>query len=118
MELRNSDEKPSPISIRKVSTEPGCWCELCEALMLVDGLGDLAVFPCGDDKRPLMKAWPTAAQRIDPQPHWPLVGVPTGDANGFSVVDVDLEGLGWFDAQHLSLTRMHRTRSGGLHLLL
>ena len=86
--------------------------------MLVDGLGDLACFPCGDDKRPLVKAWPTAAQRIDPQPHWPLVGVPTGDVNGFSVIDIDLEGLGWFDAQHLPITRMHQSRSGGFHLLL
>jgi hypothetical protein len=86
--------------------------------MFVEGLGDLPCFPCNEDKRPLVKAWPTAATKVEPQPHWPLVGVPTGDASGFSVVDVDLEGLGWFDQQHLPLTRLHHTRSGGLHLLL
>jgi hypothetical protein len=85
--------------------------------MLVEGFGDLPCFPCNEDKRPLMKAWQNAL-RIDPQPHWPLTGVPTGEASGISVVDVDLEGLAWFDAQHLPMTRMHRTRSGGLHLLL
>jgi hypothetical protein len=47
-----------------------------------------------------------------------LVGMPTGEPSGIAVLDVDdLEGLAWFDAQHLPLTRLHQTRSGGLHLL-
>jgi hypothetical protein len=43
--------------------------------------------------------------------------MPTGEASGISVLDVDADGLAWFDAQQLPLTRMHQTRSGGLHLL-
>jgi hypothetical protein len=70
-----------------------------------------------EGNRPISKLLKSIPQR-------PLVhNVPhaiqaSGDANGFSVVDVDLEGLDWFDQQHLPLTRLHRTRSGGLHLLL
>ena len=50
--------------------------------MIVLGLGDLAVFPCNADKRPLVKAWKTAAKRIEPPSSWPLVGVPTGEFDG------------------------------------
>jgi hypothetical protein len=50
-----------------------------------------------------------------------LVGVPTGQASGFSVLDVD-KGKGggeWWAANkgRLPATRMHRTRSGGIHCL-
>ena len=85
--------------------------------MIVPGLGDLAVFPCNADKRPLVKAWKTAAKRIEPPSSWPLVGVPTGELAGFDVLDVDVEGLSWFDTQSLPLTRMHQSQSGGFHLL-
>jgi hypothetical protein len=85
--------------------------------MIVLGLGDLAVFPCNADKRPLVKAWKTAAKRIEPPSSWPLVGVPTGEMAGFDVLDVDVEGLSWFDSQSLPLTRMHQSQSGGFHLL-
>ena len=44
--------------------------------MIFPGLGDLAVFPCNADKRPLVKAWKTAAKRIEPPSSWPLMGVP------------------------------------------
>jgi hypothetical protein len=83
--------------------------------MKVEGIGDLAIFPCRLDKKPLVKAWPTAAKPIEPPDHWPLVGVPTGRL--FSVLDIDIVGLPWFDAQCLPLTRTHQTKSGGLHLL-
>jgi hypothetical protein len=43
--------------------------------------------------------------------------MPTGEPSGISVLDVDADGLAWFDAEQLPLTRMHQTRSGGLHLL-
>src|SRR6516162_4654713 len=85
--------------------------------MKIDGLGDLPIFPCRADKRPLVKAWPSAARHIEPPNHWLLVGMPTGSVSGISVLDIDADGLTWFDAQHLPLTRMHQTRSGGLHLL-
>ena len=83
--------------------------------MNVSGLGNLPCFPCASDKRPLIKAWPTAAERIEPKPSWPLVGVPTGIT--FSVLDIDLDGLSWLASATLPPTRTHVTRSGGRHLL-
>jgi Bifunctional DNA primase/polymerase, N-terminal len=53
---------------------------------------------------------------------WPgeLIGVPTGEASGFDVLDVDPRngGRDWYDANRAKLpeTRVHRTLSGGLHL--
>jgi hypothetical protein len=51
----------------------------------------------------------------------PLVGVPAGEVSGLDVLDIDTRqgGSAWF-AKHrdrLPATRVHRTRSGGLHLL-
>jgi hypothetical protein len=50
-----------------------------------------------------------------------LVGVPTGPASGLAVLDVDLSkgGATWWDANRARLpaTRLHETRSGGLHVL-
>jgi hypothetical protein len=83
--------------------------------MIVPDLGNLPVFPCAYYKRPLIKAWPTAAERIEPKPSWPLVGVPTGIT--FSVLDIDLDGLSWLASATLPPTRTHITRSGGRHLL-
>lgn len=83
--------------------------------MIVRGLGNLPCFPCASDKRPLVKAWPTAAERTEPKPSWPLVGVPTGIT--FSVLDIDLDGLSWLASATLPPTRTHITRSGGRHLL-
>ena len=40
--------------------------------MMVPGLADLPVFPCNAEKHPLVKAWKTAAKRIEPPDHWPL----------------------------------------------
>ena len=52
----------------------------------------------------------------------PLIGVPTGAVSGIDVLDIDAkhpEARGWWAANRtrLPLTRVHRTRSGGLHLL-
>jgi hypothetical protein len=51
----------------------------------------------------------------------PLVGIPTGEISGLDILDIDPRhgGERWF-AEHknrLPPTRVHRTRSGGLHLL-
>lgn len=50
-----------------------------------------------------------------------LIGVPTGPASGLAVLDVDGRngGRDWWLANktRLSTTRLHRTRSGGLHVL-
>jgi Bifunctional DNA primase/polymerase, N-terminal len=87
----------------------------------------LPVFPCGDNKQPRIpggfKSASTDADRIRAWWHcWPgaLIGVPTGIK--FIVIDLDLqhaEARQWLDANRhrLPVTRTHRTRSGGLHLL-
>jgi hypothetical protein len=48
-----------------------------------------------------------------------LAGVPTGEASGIDVLDVDPAGAGWYDRHFsaLPLTQAHATRRDGLHLL-
>jgi hypothetical protein len=51
-----------------------------------------------------------------------LIGVPTGAINGFDVLDIDSKhhaAREWWaeNRKRISATRVHRTRSGGLHLL-
>jgi Bifunctional DNA primase/polymerase, N-terminal len=85
-------------------------------------------FPCNDLKRPTCPngfkdaAIPTHGL----SPLWlrcpgVLVGVPTGSASGLAVLDVDIAkgGDGWWSANRgrLPSTRMHETRSAGLHVL-
>jgi hypothetical protein len=77
--------------------------------MIVPGLGNLPIFPCKSDKRPLLRDWPNRAERIEPKPSWPLVGVLTGVT--FDVIDIDPLGLPWLDAnRHLLQTRAHKTK--------
>jgi Bifunctional DNA primase/polymerase, N-terminal len=85
------------------------------------------VFPCDEDKRPLVasgfKAASTDADVIRTRwQRWPdaLIGVPAGIR--FVVIDLDLqhaEAQQWLDTNShlLPPTRTHRTRSGGLHVL-
>jgi hypothetical protein len=85
------------------------------------------VFPCDDDKRPVVtkgfKAASTDADVIRTWwQRWPdaLIGAPTGIR--FVVIDLDLqheEAQQWLDtnAHLLPPTRTHGTRSSGLHLL-
>jgi hypothetical protein len=74
--------------------------------MIVPGLGNLPCFACASDKRPLIRDWPNRAERIEPKPWWPLVGVLTGIA--FDVIDL---GLPWLEAnRHLLQTRAHKTK--------
>jgi hypothetical protein len=51
----------------------------------------------------------------------PLIGTPTGAANGFDALDIDPRNGGdaWYAAHRDTLpnTRIHETRSGGLHIL-
>jgi hypothetical protein len=81
-------------------------------------LAALLRFPCDRDKHPLITAWQKNAGRRD-HSRWPLVGVPTGAVNGFDVLDVDLEALGWHDQNRdrFPFTQVHTTRSGGWHFL-
>jgi Primase C terminal 2 (PriCT-2)/Bifunctional DNA primase/polymerase, N-terminal len=78
-------------------------------------LATLPRFPCKRDKTPLTSRGFYDARPDADDSSWPLVGIPTGSVTGFDCLDVDLKGLPWFDAQHLPLTRMHETRSGGIH---
>jgi hypothetical protein len=88
------------------------------------------VFPCGTNKRPITDHglydattdMATVAEMFR-RPGSALIGVPTGEASGFFVVDLDVKegvsGLEWLaENQHrIPRTRTHRTRSGGQHLL-
>ena len=99
---------------------------LAAALALVDQ--GLPCFPCAPTKCPATpsgfkdaistREGLTELWRLYPGS---LVGVPTGEASGLSVLDVDPRNGGgkWFAANRSSLpvTRVHRTRSGGVHLL-
>lgn len=89
------------------------------------------VFPCGPDKRPLVKTGFHAATQDEKQirhwwRQWPeaLVGVPTGQSTGLVVVDYDpdkaTQATHQWIADHTNLlcsTRSHKTGRGGLHYL-
>jgi Bifunctional DNA primase/polymerase, N-terminal len=87
-------------------------------------------FPCLDNKKP---ACPNGFKDATADPErlrelWRkhpglLVGVPTGDASGLFVIDVDSgrhdEANDWLESvsSHLPETRWHATKSGGWHIL-
>jgi hypothetical protein len=87
-------------------------------------------FPCLPDKRPacphgFKDATKDSEQLKQLWQRYPgtLVGVPTGEPTGLFVLDIDSakhpEADEWLErhAPYLPETRIHRTRSGGLHLL-
>jgi hypothetical protein len=86
-------------------------------------------FPCAGNKRPTSprgffdaSADPVALRELWSKCPGPLVGVRTGKASGIDVLDLDrkhCEAAEWWMTHRDSLpvTRVHRTRSGGLHLL-
>lgn len=85
------------------------------------------VFPCRPDKKPacphgfLDAASDPAAIRLLFNGSGTLIGVPTGEASGFDVLDVDPRhgGHEWEEAnrERLPETRIHQTMSGGRHWL-
>jgi hypothetical protein len=96
----------------------------------------LPVFPClskpgtSEDKNPIVPRGfhaasndPATIGRMFANPAAGLIGVPTGAASGFIIVDVDTKpgksGARWLEANshRLPQTRTHRTQSGGLHLV-
>jgi Bifunctional DNA primase/polymerase, N-terminal len=100
---------------------------LDQALVLAKA--GLPVFPCTEEKRPTLaggfkNASKDAAVVRDlwQRGPGPLIGVPTGEASGLFVIDLDTsrhpEATDWLDrnAQYLPETRQHRTKSGGFHL--
>jgi len=86
------------------------------------------VFPCGPEKRPTCPHGfkdavlnPAGVRSLWNSYPGPLIGVPTGAASGLDVLDIDPRHGGhlwWLANRHLiPATRMHRTRSEGLHVL-
>lgn len=84
----------------------------------------LPTFPCYRNKRPAtengFKDATTDPERIAAL--WGcrsglLVAVPTGEASGIAVLDIDEAGLRWPGLAELQPTRSHVTRSGGRHLI-
>ena len=98
------------------------------AALMAAGRLDVPSFPCLADKKP---ACPTGFKAATlPEAGlatlWArhpgeLVGVPCGPASGLAVLDLDKDkgGGDWWSSNkaRLPATRMHRTRSGGLHVL-
>jgi Bifunctional DNA primase/polymerase, N-terminal len=85
-------------------------------------------FPCNEIKRPTTKngfkdaALPAhGLATLWLRSPGELIGVPCGEASGFAVLDVDVGKGGdvWWSAnkERLPQTRLHETRSGGLHVL-
>jgi len=85
------------------------------------------VFPCRADKKPATPHGfkdavldPDAVTALWRRYPGPLIGVPTGEASGLDVLDIDPRHGGhkwWFAHSHLiPATRMHRTGGGGLHV--
>ena len=115
----------TPLS-RPSTDRPGAFAALLQALAVIDQ--GLACFPCCADKRPTTPHGykDATCDRVVVQELWKrhpghLIGVATGEISGLDVLDIDPRHGGdvWF-AEHkhrLPSTRVHRTRSGGLHLL-
>ncbi len=86
----------------------------------------IPVFPCRPDKRPYTEhGFKDATTNLDTIEEWwrrwpdALIGVPTGKASGLFVLDVDPDGLAWYQehAAELCAGRIHQTRRKGYHLL-
>jgi hypothetical protein len=88
----------------------------------------LPVFPCASDKRPIIEGGfkaatrdPSLVERLFSKAGAALIGVPTGEASGLVVVDIDPRHGGdqWLveNEDALPATRTHGTPGGGLHLV-
>ena len=91
------------------------------------------VFPCAPNKAPAISKKeggqgfhdasrdPATIARLFGHRNAALIGVPTGPASGFDVLDLDYRhgaaDWEWRNRHRLPETRAHRTRSGGRHLL-
>ena len=89
---------------------------------------DYPVFPCNAKKVPVCQGGFKAATQ-DPDeieqmfsvPNAALIGIPTGEASGVSVIDIDVrdgkQGKEWVEknAELLGLTKVAETQSGGWH---
>jgi len=86
------------------------------------------VFPCDAKKRPVCEGGfkaatqdPTEVERLFSVPNAALIGMPTGEASGVSVIDIDIrdnkDGKQWKEDNQALLgnTRIAQTLSGGWH---
>jgi hypothetical protein len=93
-------------------------------------IGEIPCFPCRPDKKPCCEHGfkdatkdPEQLQQLWQRYPGTLVGVPTGEPSGVFVIDIDsvkhTEADEWLErhSPYLPRTRLHRTQSGGLHLL-
>lgn len=95
-------------------------------------LADLAialgrkVFACRSDKAPATPHGfkdatddPVSIRAQFTHPKAAAIGIPTGQITGLVVLDIDAAGMAWYQANkhRLGQPRVHRTRSGGLHLI-
>jgi hypothetical protein len=100
-----------------------------DAALQLAGQG-IANFPCNNEKRPTCphgyKDATADLQQLRALCRdcpGDLIGVPTGEINGFDVLDLDFarhkEAVDWWGANKsgIPMTRIHRTRSGGIHCL-
>jgi Bifunctional DNA primase/polymerase, N-terminal len=90
---------------------------------------NIPVFPCAANKCPTTpngfkdaSTEPDKVQELWRNHPGDLIGVPTGAVSGFDVLDLDVkhrQACDWWreSRQRIPRTRIHRTRSGGLHLL-
>jgi hypothetical protein len=86
------------------------------------------VFPCDAKKRPVCQGGfkaasqdPDEVERLFSIPGAALIGIPTGEVSGISVIDIDVrdgkEGKEWVEknAEMLGITKVAQTQSGGWH---
>jgi hypothetical protein len=99
-----------------------------EAALMLASQG-FPCFPCYENKRPTTSNGfkDASLEQMEIQRLWrrhpgPLIGIPTGKLSGLDVLDIDRRdgGREWLieNKARLPETRVHRTRSGGLHFLL
>ena len=86
-------------------------------------------FPCQGNKKPFPRsngfkdAVPPSTVLMSLWDRYPgeLIGVPTGEVTGIAILDIDRKsgGAEWYEESksRLPATRIHRTGSGGLHLV-
>ena len=86
------------------------------------------VFPCDTKKRPVCKNGfkdatqdPDEVERLFSANKAALIGIPTGEASGLAVIDIDVrdgkQGKKWVEdnAEMLGITKVAETQSGGWH---
>ena len=89
---------------------------------------DYPVFPCDAKKRPVCQGGfksatqdPDEVERLFSASNAALIGIPTGEVSGVSVIDIDVrdgkQGKEWVEknAELLGITKVSETQSGGWH---